>query len=265
MRSLYESILDTDTQAASNVLDKPLQELVEFLMLDDPREVTCKYEIKNGKLYVSDVKNQEYKFQFIVNTNKVLNKRDSTGTVIDLDLLNLVCFDNSQIYCNTTEPLPFLSHCNNCVITFNGFNDDAYKGLDKILFKTKGNTINIWSNKEEARFLFDYSCVSGLNLGNCRVVLYNSADLSTIKNLTARELIIQRGGKFEKDGPIFEADRELSDYFVQKLDEFLARNKITSFGMVDSFVQYIDWFVKKGNDYEIKLLRHDIKRVPKVK
>lgn len=267
MRSLYESILDTDTQAQSDTLDKPLQELVEFLMLDDPREATCKYEIRNGKLYVNGIRGRERTFIFISVAGKVTNMKmnSSDKRIIDVNLLNLIYFEGVKIHCEVLELLNFLANCNNCIITYKGLRKEAYQGLDKVLSKTKGNTINIWSTEEEARFLFDYSCVSGLNLGNCRVVLYNSADLSTIKNLTARELIIQRGGKFEKDGPIFEADRELSDYFVQKLDEFLARNKIYSFGMVDSFVQFIDWFVKKGNDYTYEFLSSNKKRVPKVK
>lgn len=264
MRTLYESILDTDIQAQNDTLDKPLQELIKFLKLGDPRVTTCKYEIKNGKLYISSVKNRARAFLLKIVAGKVVNKT-SMDMKLDVDIFNSVYFDGVSLFIDTSEIVPFLANCNNCVITYKGLSREAYQGLDKVLSKTKGNQINIWSTEEITPLLDDYSCISNLNLSNCKVILYYPTDLSTIKNLTARELIIQRGCRFEKDGPIFEADQGLSDYFVQKLDEFLARNHIISFGMTDAFVQYVDWFVKKGNDYEIKLLRLDIKRVPKVK
>lgn len=272
MKNLYsviEGILDSDEDVKQGVSDSVLQSIVEFLGLDTKvgrYGFTGNYIIEDDKLIVHGDKNWTSDFRLIICDGKVANEKIRDKTTVDIRMFSHVYFNNVNIGIDTAAVPPFLANCNNCTITYRGFTAAAYKGLDKTLSKTKGNTIRIESTvPSTGRFLFDYSCISGLDLSNCRVILWSSAELNTIKNFKTRELIIQRGGKFDKDGPIFEVSVELSTYFIQKLDEFLSRNHITSMGMVDSFVQYIDWFVKEGNDYKIELLDADRKRVPKIK
>ena len=276
MRSLYESILDDDEKTKGDISGRAIEMLLDFLGLNvqSGSRVGLKTEIRDDKLYISSSRNSYNQIDITINGDKVIRKYSyargralSFSTVeIPVKLLDNVYFERVILkltVINAKTPT-FLSHCTDCDIIYNS---TITKGLDKILSNTTDNSIAFTGDESRGDVPNDFSCVSGLNLKNCRVILHNPADLSTVKGLTTGILIIQRGSVFHaSDKTHFDVytDKEMSDWEIDQLNAFINRNNITSLGVVQSHVFYVGWLMKKGNDFNIKILEYDKKRVPKL-
>ncbi len=279
MKPLYESLLDT--------IDARKQKTVEHIKFDDALEFLkgynsmndCKTRVEGDCLIVYSTRSsfQEFRFYYMELEGKVYIVNKKLQSKVTPEAFEYVRFEKCHINIFIQSPLQIapeiVKNCNNCIIGFLSW-DNSYDRLAKLLKETKGNTVMLDSSKKLDsidKYVYSYSELSKTDFSNCDVILWRGAMLSGIKNLKAKSLLCQSSNMYQNlekkyVGLIPHPSTEDEPEMWRFIEEFLDKNPdIKSFGMIDYFVQYHDWVVKVGGQYQFKVVKAGLKRIPKIK